>query len=106
MAYRVFRDGYEVSGRDARYPYRGGGLDVSASRKRDCTVRGDYRQTVRAFLAAFRAPERGRAENVQIPGQLLYAAGRNRAGVCAGGGAVPAGIRAVSEETQLRFRRA
>ena len=48
LAYRVLRDGDEVSGRDARHPRGRRRSDLSASRKRDRAVRGRHASLSRA----------------------------------------------------------
>ena len=74
LAYRMFRDGDEVSGRDAGHSRRRRGPDVSASRKRDRAVGSDHFEALRALLAAFGISERRSAEDVEVGGQFLYAA--------------------------------
>ena len=53
---------------------RGRRSDLPPSRERDCAERGGHGQAFRALLAARRASDRQRREDVEVAGQFLYAA--------------------------------
>ena len=100
LAHRMLRDGDQVSGRDAGYSRRRRRPDLPASRERDRAIGSAHRQAVRALLAACRVSDGGRAEDVEVAGQLSITlrdiAGQ---GLSAGSGALSAGVGALSQDS-------
>ena len=73
LAHRVLGDEHEVPRRDLRHPLRRRRQHLPAPRERDRAERVGHRQAVRAHLAARRAPDRRRPEDVEVAGQPVHA---------------------------------
>src|SRR5580698_5651797 len=104
LAHRMFRDGHEVSGRDARHPRGWRGSDLSTSRKRNRAIGSHHLEAVRALLVALGVPERRVAEDGEVGGELLYLAGSAGRRLSTGSGALSAGFGALSQEAELHLR--
>src|ERR1700744_489470 len=105
VAHRVLGDGDGVSGRELRPARRRRRPDVSAPRERDCPVRvGDAPDICTALVprAVFAG---GRPENVEVGGELLYAAGFVAARVQSFGDSDAADFGALWKAAELHLRR-
>ena len=105
LAHRVQRDGDGDSRRATRSSLRRRGQHFSASRSGDRADRRLYRETVRALLAALRAPARGRAEDVEVVRQFLHPARCAREGLQRTRGSLRAAAGALSGAAEFYLGR-